>query len=109
MSLRRSHVENIALTMLERHGIAVMWELHLIAAKAYREGSKASAAAIIEIADAAEREWMRGNGRRLTGRTARSDRRSDQSAAERWTGNAGLASWPRQGAFPSPWMMYRRA
>jgi len=63
MSLRRSHVENIAFTMLERHGIAVMWELHLIAAKAYREGSKASAAAIIEIADAAERMWMLGNGR----------------------------------------------
>jgi len=63
MSLRRSHVKNIALTMLERHGIAVMWELHLIAAKAYREGSTASAAAIIEIADAAEREWMRGSGR----------------------------------------------
>jgi hypothetical protein len=35
----------------------------LRAAKAYREGSKASAAAIIEIADAAEREWLRGNGR----------------------------------------------
>jgi hypothetical protein len=49
--------------MLERHGIAVMWELHLIAAKAYRQGSKASAAAIIEIADAAERMWMLGNGR----------------------------------------------
>jgi hypothetical protein len=63
MSLRRSHVENIALSMLERHGIAVMWELHLMAAKAYRQGSKASAAAIIEIADAAEREWMRGKGR----------------------------------------------
>jgi hypothetical protein len=63
MSLRRSHVENIALTMLERRGIAVMWELHLIAAKAYRQGSKASAVAIIEIADAAERDWRRGNGR----------------------------------------------
>jgi len=63
MSLRRTHDEDIALTMLERHRIAVMWELHLIAAKAYREGSKASAAAIIEIADAAERGWMRGNGR----------------------------------------------
>jgi len=63
MSLRRTHVEDIALTMIERDGIAVMWELHLIAAKAYREGSTASAVAIIEIADAAEREWMRGNGR----------------------------------------------
>ena len=63
MSLRRTHVENIALRIIERDGIAVIWELHLIAAKAYREGSKASAAAIIEIADAAEREWRRGNER----------------------------------------------
>jgi hypothetical protein len=63
MSFRRTRLENIALTMITRDGIAVIWELHLIAAKAYREGSKESAAAIIEIADAAEREWLRGNGR----------------------------------------------
>ena len=62
MSLRRTRVENIALTMISRDGVAVIWELHLIAAKAYREGSAASAAAIIEIADAAEREWRRRNG-----------------------------------------------
>jgi hypothetical protein len=36
--------------------------LHLSAARAYREGRKAAATAIIEIADAAEREWLsRGN------------------------------------------------
>ena len=64
MSLHRTRLENLALTMIERDGIAVIWELHLIAAKADREGSKASAATIIEIADAAEREWRRGNGRR---------------------------------------------
>jgi len=63
MTLRRTHVENIALKMIERAGITVIWELHLIAAKAHREGSKASAAAIIEIADAAEGEWRRGNER----------------------------------------------
>ena len=55
MSLRRTRVENIALTMIARDGIAVIWELHLIAAKAYREEDRAAAAAIIEIADAAER------------------------------------------------------
>ena len=49
--------------MISRDGVAVIWELHLIAAKAYREGSTASAAAIIEIAHAAEREWRRRNGR----------------------------------------------
>ena len=64
MSLRRTRLENLALTMIERDGIAVIWGLHLIAAKADREGSKASAAATIKIADAAEREWRRGSGRR---------------------------------------------
>jgi hypothetical protein len=63
MSLRRTRLENIALTMIQRDGIKIVWELHLIAAKADREGSKASATTIIEIADAAEREWRRGNGR----------------------------------------------
>jgi len=64
VSLRRTRLENIALTLVQRDGIKIVWELHLIAAKADREGSKASTAAIIEIADAAEREWRRGNGRR---------------------------------------------
>jgi len=48
--------------MIVREGVAVVWELHLAAANAYNQGYKAAAAAIIEIADAAEREWLRGNG-----------------------------------------------
>ena len=45
--------------MLAREGIAAIWRLHLLAAKAYRDGNKAMAATIIEIADTAERELMR--------------------------------------------------
>jgi hypothetical protein len=63
MSFRRTRLENIALTMIVRDGVAVIWELHLAAAAAYNHGNNAAAAAIIEIADAAEREWLRGNGR----------------------------------------------
>ena len=63
MSLRRTWTENLALTMLAREGVAAIWQLHLSAARAYRDGHRAAAATIIEIADAAEREWVRGNGR----------------------------------------------
>ena len=52
-------VHSLALKMLARDGIAAIWVLHLSAARAYREGRKAAAATIIEIADAAEREWLR--------------------------------------------------
>jgi len=44
--------------MLAREGIAAIWTLHLAAAKAYGDGYKAAAVSIIEIADAAEREWL---------------------------------------------------
>ena len=52
-------VQSLALKMLARDGFAAIWVLHLSAARAYREGRKAAARAIIEIADAAEREWLR--------------------------------------------------
>jgi hypothetical protein len=63
MTLRRTRAENLALTLLARDGIAAIWTLHPSAAKAYRDGHKSAAVAIIEIAEAAEREWLRGNGR----------------------------------------------
>jgi hypothetical protein len=59
MALRRTRTENLALTILARDGIAAIWALHLAAARAYRDGNKAMAATILEIADAAEREWLR--------------------------------------------------
>jgi hypothetical protein len=55
----RTPAEVIALTLLARDGIAAIWGLHLSAAGAYRDGNKSVAIGIIEIADAAEREWLR--------------------------------------------------
>jgi hypothetical protein len=46
-----------ALNLLARHGIQVIWKLHLEAATAHREG-RDGAESLIEIADAAE-EWLR--------------------------------------------------
>ena len=56
-------VHSLALKMLARDGFAAIWVLHLSAARAYREGRKAAATEIIEIADAAEREWLRRGNR----------------------------------------------
>jgi hypothetical protein len=56
-------VHSLALKMLARDGFAAIWVLHLSAARAYREGRKAAATATIEIADAAEREWLRRENR----------------------------------------------
>lgn len=54
----------LALKMLARDGLAAIWVLHLSAARAYREGRQSAAARIIEIADAAEREWLTHGSRR---------------------------------------------
>jgi hypothetical protein len=59
MALRRTRTENLALTMLARDRIAAIWTLLVAAAKAYLDGNKGMAATILEIADAAEREWLR--------------------------------------------------
>ena len=48
--------------LLARHGVAAIWLLHLAAARAYREGNIDAAVSVIEIADAAEREWLWGVG-----------------------------------------------
>lgn len=44
--------------MLRRYGLEAIWRLHLSAATVYRQGHKAAALYIAEIADAAEREWQ---------------------------------------------------
>ena len=59
----RTPAEIIASTLIARDGIAAIWGLHLSAALAYQDGHKAVAAGVMEIADAAEREWLRENGR----------------------------------------------
>ena len=50
--------ERLALSMLVRHGIAAVWQLHLAAADAHRTGHTIAAASIVEIADAAEDAWL---------------------------------------------------
>jgi len=50
--------EKIAVSILTREGIGAIWRLHLAAADAHRSGHPRSAAAILEIAEAAEGAWM---------------------------------------------------
>jgi len=44
--------------MLAQSGIATIWKLHIAAGIVYRTGNLPAAASIMELADAAEREWM---------------------------------------------------
>jgi hypothetical protein len=59
MASSRSYSEQVAGNLLNRYGLAAIWHLHLSAATAYREGNPMAARSIAEIADAAERVWMR--------------------------------------------------
>jgi hypothetical protein len=51
--------EGIASRMLGHNGIAAIWQLQVAAGIAYRTGNVHAAISIMELADAAEREWMR--------------------------------------------------
>jgi hypothetical protein len=50
-------LETIASRLLARQGVGVIWQLHLRASASHRDGNWLSAAALIGIADAAERQW----------------------------------------------------
>ena len=56
--------KDLALQLLARNGIAVIWELNIAAAEAHRTGHPQSAAALLELADAAEDAWLRAEGAR---------------------------------------------
>jgi hypothetical protein len=51
----RELAEKVALELLERDGMPVVWLLHLTACKARGDGHPRAAEALLEIADAAER------------------------------------------------------
>jgi hypothetical protein len=51
--------EKFASRMLAQHGIATVWDFQVAAAAAYRRGDEAVAESLMQIADAAEREWLR--------------------------------------------------
>lgn len=58
MSEARILTKRIAVSILAREGIEAIWKLHVAAAEAYRTGHVRAAAAIVEIAEAAEDEWL---------------------------------------------------
>ena len=62
MSALQTMTEDLALRMLARDGIAVIWRLNLAAAEAHRTGHPQSAAALLDLADAAEDAWLRAEG-----------------------------------------------
>ena len=53
--LDRAFHERVALDLLARDGLRIVWKLHLDAANAYRGGYPRGAQILIETADAAER------------------------------------------------------
>jgi hypothetical protein len=59
-------VENIALELLARDGVPAVWQLHLAAAKAHRDGFTRAADALLQIADAVEQELARGFGQSIS-------------------------------------------
>jgi hypothetical protein len=50
--------ERLAPRMLDRNGIAAIWDTHVAAAAAYGLGNREIAADLMEIAEAAERLWL---------------------------------------------------
>ena len=59
MKSRRTLIESLATSILDSKGIGAIWQLHLDAAYAYQTGYPVAAAAILELAEAAERVLMR--------------------------------------------------
>lgn len=53
-----SSAEKIASRMLTRYGVAFIWDAHVAAAAAYGLGNEGVASSLIEIAEAAEQEWL---------------------------------------------------
>ena len=67
MSRSLPYSEQVAANMLNRYGLAAIWQLHLSAAKAYRAGNGLAALSMLDIADAAERIWLQRSRDNRTG------------------------------------------
>ena len=62
--MTHTEADKLARSLLDKQGIGAIWKLHQVAADAHRAGFRLSAADLIEVADAAERAWIRdGNCR----------------------------------------------
>ena len=67
----RALTKEIALNLLTIDGSAAIWLIHLTAAKAYRHRHPRAAQILIEIADVAEQEWLRNQGKSRSSATPR--------------------------------------
>ena len=54
-----TYTEQVAADILNHDGLAAIWQLHLSAAKAHHEGKRQAAQYLQDIADAADRVWLR--------------------------------------------------
>ena len=59
---REAITEELARSMLAKHGVSIIWKLHNDAATLHRAGNSIAAESCLRIADAAEREWLRRDG-----------------------------------------------
>ena len=62
---RDTRAQQLAFSILGECGIAAIWRLNIAAADAHRTGHPATAAIILEIAEAAEEAWLRAEGERV--------------------------------------------
>ena len=59
MSMDRASLEEAASKLLSTFGVQAIWDAHLAATAAYEMGNSEMATTLIELAEAAERCWMR--------------------------------------------------
>lgn len=72
----------LAHRMLADEGLQLIWKLHIDAATLHRVGNFTSAATFLEIADAADKEWLRQAGEMRRRGSARNQARSSRSPRE---------------------------
>jgi len=65
MTLPHTQTDKLACSLLAKRGIEAIWRLHEAAAAAHRAGFPGSAAALVELAEAAERAWATESKSRL--------------------------------------------
>lgn len=58
LGFEMTQAEALASKMLALTGVRAIWDINLAAGAAYRMGRPDLAKALVDIADAAEREWM---------------------------------------------------
>ena len=63
--MTHTEADKLARSLLDKQGIGAIWKLHQVAADPHRADFRLSAADLIEVADAAERAWIRDENCRV--------------------------------------------